>query len=143
MWSHKILVAYDGSEPSRKAVEIVRDISERYPGIGVVLVHVLRIFSSGAAAAGIDTVVMDEAPSMKAELEEIAQSLSAPVDVKILKGTSPADLILNCARDEEVDLIIMGSRGRGGVKGYLGSVSYAVVKDSPVTVMIAKDPGSK
>lgn len=143
MWSHKILVAYDGSEPSRKAVEIVRDISERYPGIEVVLVHVLRIFSSGAAAAGIDTVVMDEAPSMKAELEEIAQSLSAPVDVKILKGTSPADLILNCARDEEVDLIIMGSRGRGGVKGYLGSVSYAVVKDSPVTVMIAKDPGSK
>ena len=106
MWSRKILVAYDGSEPSRKALDIVREIAGSDPSIKVVLVHVMRLFSSGAAAAGIDTVIMDEPD----------------------------------AREEECDLIIMGSRGKGGVKGYLGSVSYAVVKDSPITVMIAKDP---
>lgn len=138
MWSRKILVAYDGSAPSRRAVEIIQDITSRNPEVEVVLVHVMRLFSSGAAAAGIDTVVMDEASSVKEELERIASGLPR-AQVKILKGSSPADLILNCARDEEVDLIIMGSRGVGGVKGYLGSVSYAVVKDSPVTVMIAKE----
>ena len=62
---------------------------------------------------------------------------------KLLKGTSPADLILKCAQDEGCDLIIMGSRGQGGVKGYLGSVSYAVVQGSPVAVLIAKDTPDK
>ncbi len=138
MWSRKILVAYDGSVPSRRAIQIVQDVASRTPEVDVVLVHVMRLFSSGAAAAGIDTVVMDEAEPIKEELERIASSLPR-AQVKILKGSSPADLILNCARDEGADLIIMGSRGMGGVKGYLGSVSYAVVKDSPVTVMIAKE----
>ncbi len=138
MWSRKILVAYDGSVPSRRAIQIVQDIASRTSEVDVVLVHVMRLFSSGAAAAGIDTVVMDEAEPIKEELERIASSLPR-AQVKILKGSSPADLILNCARDEGADLIIMGSRGMGGVKGYLGSVSYAVVKDSPVTVMIAKE----
>ncbi len=140
MWSRKILVAYDGSEPSRKALDIVREIAGSDPSIKVVLVHVMRLFSSGAAAAGIDTVIMDEPDAIKEELDQIAQNLPGQAEVKLLKGSSPADLILNCARDEGVDLIIMGSRGKGGVKGYLGSVSYAVVKDSPITVMIAKDP---
>ena len=141
MGTKKILVAYDGSQPAQKALSIMSELAKIDADIQVVLVLVMRLFSSGAAAAGIDTVVMDEAAPIKAELDRIAQSLPNKTEVKILKGSSPADLILNCAQDEGVDMIIMGSRGKGGVKGYLGSVSYAVVKDSPVTVMIAKDAG--
>ncbi len=141
MGTKKILVAYDGSQPAQKALSIMGELAKIDDDLEVVLVHVMRLFSSGAAAAGIDTVVMDEAAPIKAELDQIAQSLPNKTKVKILKGSSPADLILNCAQDEGVDMIIMGSRGKGGVKGYLGSVSYAVVKDSPVTVMIAKDAG--
>lgn len=141
MGTKKILVAYDGSQPAQKALSIMSELAKIDADIQIVLVHVMRLFSSGAAAAGIDTVVMDEVAPIKAELDQIAQSLPNKTEVKILKGSSPADLILNCAQDEGVDMIIMGSRGKGGVKGYLGSVSYAVVKDSPVTVMIAKDAG--
>jgi len=141
MGTKKILVAYDGSQPAQKALSIMSELAKIDADIQIVLVHVMRLFSSGAAAAGIDTVVMDEAAPIKAELDQIAQSLPNKTEVKILKGSSPADLILNCAQDEGVDMIIMGSRGKGGVKGYLGSVSYALVKDSPVTVMIAKDAG--
>ncbi len=141
MGTKKILVAYDGSQPAQKALSIMSELAKIDADIQIVLVHVMRLFSSGAAAAGIDTVVMDEAAPIKAELDQIAQSLPNKTEVKILKGSSPADLILNCAQDEGVDMIIVGSRGKGGVKGYLGSVSYAVVKDSPVTVMIAKDAG--
>ncbi len=139
MWSKKVLVAYDGSEPSHKALNITKNIAESNPDVEVVLVHVMRLFSSGAAASGIDTVVMEEIMPIKEELDQIAASLPNEAEVRILKGSSPADLILNCAKETKADLIIMGSRGMGGVKGYLGSVSYAVVKDSPVTVMIAKD----
>ena len=139
MGCHRMLVAYDGSAPSHKALEVMRDIVRSDPSIEVVLVHVIRLFSSGSVAAGVDTVLLDDAQAIRNELDAIGDELPNPVQVRLLKGTSPADLILNCARDEGCDLIVMGSRGRGGVKGYLGSVSYAVTKDSPVTVIIAKE----
>ncbi|MCI8424968.1 MAG: universal stress protein [Adlercreutzia sp.] len=139
MWCRKALVAYDGSAPSHKALEVMKEIAQQNPAMEVVLVHVMRLFSSGSAAAGADTVMVDDAMAIRAELEEIAEGLANPTEVKVLKGTSPADLIVNCAKDEGCDLIIMGSRGQGGVKGFLGSVSYAVTKESPMTVLIAKE----
>ena len=139
MWCHRMLVAYDGSAPSHRALEVMREIARQNPAAEVVLVHVMRLFSSGAAAAGADTVMVDDAMAIRGELEEVAATLPNPTEVRVLKGTSPADLIVNCAKDEGCDLIIMGSRGKGGVKGYLGSVSYAVTKESPMTVLIAKE----
>lgn len=139
MWCKKILVAYDGSAPSHKALEVMREIACQNPAVEVVLVHAMRLFSSGSAAAGMDTVMVDDALAIREELEAIAAELPNPTEVKVLKGTSPADLIVAAAKDEGCDLIIMGSRGKGGVKGYLGSVSYAVTKESPVTVLIAKE----
>ena len=132
-------MAYDGSAPSHKALEVMREIARQDPAVEVVLVHAMRLFSSGSAAAGMDTVLVDDAMAIREELEAIAAELPNPREVKVLKGTSPADLIVAAAKDEGCDLIIMGSRGKGGVKGYLGSVSYAVTKESPVTVLIAKE----
>ena len=139
MWTRKILVAYDGSAPSRRALELAAQVAGADPTVELVLAHVVRLFSSGAAAAGIDAVIMDDAASVRAELEAVAEMLPNPAEVRLLRGTSPADLIVSCAIEEGCDLIVMGSRGQGGVKGYLGSVSYAVTKESPVTVLIAKD----
>ena len=136
MWCKKILVAYDGSAPSHRALEVMREIAAQNPAVEVVLVHVMRLFSSGSAAAGMDTVMVDDAMAIREELEAIAADMVNPTE---LKGTSPADLIVNCAKEEGCDLIIMGSRGQGGVKGFLGSVSYAVTKESPMTVLIAKE----
>ena len=139
MWTRKILVAYDGSAPSRRALELAAQIAAADPSVKLVMAHVMRLFSSGAAAAGIETVVMDDAAAVRAEMEAVAEMLPNPAEVRLLRGTSPADLIVSCALEEGCDLIVMGSRGQGGVKGYLGSVSYAVTKESPVTVLIAKD----
>lgn len=134
----RVLVAYDGSEPSEKALEAVYGIINNNPDVEVVLVHVVILFSSGAAATGMDTVLMDEVAPIQEKLQAIAISLNNKAVVRILRGSSPADLIVRCAKEEECDLIVMGSRGKGGVKGYLGSVSYAVVKESLVSVLIAK-----
>lgn len=139
MWCNKVLVAHDGSEPSRKAVDLALGVIKPRADIELHLVHIMRIYASGAAAAGIDTVLLDDVENIRQELIAIADSVPNPTVVEILKGSSPADLILNYAKKEGCDLIIMGNRGRGGVKGYLGSVSYAVTKDSPVNVLIAKD----
>lgn len=143
MWCTKMLVAYDGSTPSHKALEVARDIATHDAGIEVLLVYVTRLYASGTAAAGIDTVLFDDMESIRAELEDIAATLPNQATVKMLTGTSPADLIVRCAVEENCDLIVMGSRGKGGVKGYLGSVSYAVTKGSPITVLIAKEESAR
>lgn len=141
-WCSKILVAYDGSAPSRKAIELARSISAQDRSIELVLVHVVKLYAS-MMDAGIDGPLAKEAESVLASLEDVAGSLPNTAHVRLLKGSSPADLILNCAQDEGCDLVVMGSRGQGGVKGYLGSVSYAVVQHSPVTVLIAKDGATR
>ena len=72
MWCKKILVAYDGSAPSHRALEVMREIAAQNPAVEVVLVHVMRLFSSGSAAAGMDTVMVDDAMAIREELEAIA-----------------------------------------------------------------------
>lgn len=143
MWCSKILVAYDGSSPSKRALDVAREIAAQNPQAEFIFVNVLRLYSSGAEAAGLDSVVIEDATPLREELEAVAESIPNPARVFLLKGTSPADLIVNCAKKEGCDLIIMGSRGQGGVKGFLGSVSYAVTKESPITVLIAKDESNK
>ncbi len=54
-----------------------------------------------------------------------------------------AEEILRVVREEPVDLICMGARGRGRVSGaLLGSVSTAVLHHSPVPVVVLHPPTS-
>lgn len=135
MWCSKVLVAYDGSTPSRKALDLARGIAAQDEGVEFVFVHVMKLFAMGT---GAESVLIDEANRVFEKLQQLAEHMPNKAHAHLLKGTSPADLILKCAHNEGCDLIIMGSRGQGGVKGYLGSVSHGVVQGSPVAVLIAK-----
>lgn len=139
MWCSKILVAYDGSAASQRALQMARGIIETDDAVGLVLVHVARMAGTDSAMAGVDAMIAQDAQQARDELERMAAFVPNPTTVQVLVGTSPANLIVRCAREEGCDLIVMGSRGQGGVKGFLGSVSYAVTKESPVAVLIAKE----
>lgn len=140
MWCSKVLVAYDGSAPSAKALHLARSIGAQDESVELVFAHVVKLYGLGT---GAETVLLDEAKKVLVEMEQLADEVPNKAHAHLLKGSSPADLLLKCAQDEGCDLIVMGSRGKGGVKGYLGSVSYAVVQGSPVAVLIAKDaPGA-
>lgn len=136
MWCSKMLVAYDGSAASAKALHLAEQIAAQDTSIELVLAHVVKLYGMGP---GVVNGLVDEAHEVLEELEAVADRLPNPARARLLKGTSPSELLLKCAATEGCDLIVMGSRGKGGVKGYLGSVSYAVVQGSPITVLIAKD----
>ena len=139
MWCSKVLVAYDGSAPSRKALDLARSIGEQDAGVELVLVHVVKLYSSGAASVAMDTVFMADAEPVREELQQVADALRNPASVRLLKGSSPADLIVRCAEDEGCDLIVMGSRGLGALRGILGSVSSYVLRNADVPVLIVKE----
>jgi nucleotide-binding universal stress UspA family protein len=42
------------------------------------------------------------------------------------------------SRKIDADLLVMGSRGLGAIRGVLGSVSYAVLRESDIPVLVVK-----
>lgn len=139
MWYSKILVAYDGSKPSRRALQVARELAEHNPNATLMLVYAVKLYGTTGTDMNVEAPMFDRAREIVGELKAFADTLPNSSTVRMLKGTSPADLILKCVEDEGIDLIVMGSRGQGGVKGYLGSVSYSVVKQTRACVLIAKE----
>ena len=138
----KILVAYDGSKAAEKALATALEFARSDPSIELVFAHVMKIFGSDIAGDAVDQVFIARSQELIEALDQKAAECANPTKVLLLKGSSPATLLVECAKEEGCDLIVMGSRGNGGVRGYLGSVSYGVVQSSPVTVMVTKLPPS-
>ncbi|MGI6218111.1 MAG: universal stress protein [Coriobacteriales bacterium] len=142
MAPQKLLVAYDGSIPSRKAVEIAKEIASNQPEVSVTFVHAVGTPSS-SDNIDLHDALEREANKIVEELKQLTDDMSNEHEIKLLRGTAPAKMIVDCALEKGTDLIIMGSRGRGGFKGYLGSVCHSVVQTSPINVLIAKQYDSE
>jgi nucleotide-binding universal stress UspA family protein len=60
------------------------------------------------------------------------------VDARLESG-DPADTILRCIDEENIDCVVMGSRGLNNLKGlFLGSVSHKVANRAPCTCIAVK-----
>lgn len=156
-----ILVPVDGSKHSDKAVRLAGDLAEKY-GAKLTLLQVLlhgrlpdeiRKMSDKpgkpepAMAVGAGYVEPSEPVEV---LEDIADKLldKAEKDAKaegasdvdrIKTGGIAAEEILENADKVNADLIVMGSRGLGGLKGLLaGSVSYKVQNLAKCSVITVK-----
>lgn len=70
-------------------------------------------------------------------LEEVG---SAKADIKyVRKKGSPADTLIAIAEAEDADMLVVGSRGRGGVRGLLlGSVSHQIAHHGSCPVVIVR-----
>ena len=133
----KILVAVDGSPESENALkmaaQMVRDADAQ-----LILLHAFEHLPSVGAPGYRRAVserlargqkVIDAAAEMVADLNPEIELLEGPAD----------DAILRVAAIRQVDLIIMGARGIGGVRALLGSVTNKVVHHAPCPVLIAHE----
>lgn len=80
------------------------------------------------------------------ELHHWAAGLQLPAHrlrFHVLEGTNAATVLLEYARQNNVDQIIMGARGSSGLRRILGSVSSRVVAEAPCTVTVVRVPGSE
>jgi nucleotide-binding universal stress UspA family protein len=137
-----VLIAVDGSESSKRALEYARDLLSHKESV-VTLYHVIpEHIMYGRAAVPLEVYDMptERAASTKL-LEESAGQLRAggvgPTIEKHIAVGDPADLILTTAATMDADLIIMGSRGLNVASRFLiGSTSTKVTTHAQCPVLV-------
>jgi len=146
----RILVPIDFSPPSDAALEYARSIAARY-GASLQLLHVAedpyRAFYSAEVFVpqieGLRDEILNETcgqlrdrlrPSDVTEFHATAESII---------GT-PAGSIVEYADGHDVDLIVMGTHGRGGMSHLLmGSVAERVVRTASCPVLTVREAGTR
>jgi nucleotide-binding universal stress UspA family protein len=137
-----ILVAVDGSTHSDRALQEAIDLAAAGNGS-------LTVISAGAPPtiwpSTYVVVVPDGALEDAAQkvVDEAAAKIPDNISVsKVVRIGRPADEIVATAKEQAHDLIVMGARGRGAATSLLlGSVSHAVLNQSPAAVLIVHDQG--
>jgi nucleotide-binding universal stress UspA family protein len=135
---NNILVAYDSSDHSRKALDTAVKIAQ----CSDCKLKVLYAFDRVPIVLGDDETQRFIERAMnkgREKLAEVALHLrDAGLDFSTDTVEGPAaEAILRVAALENCDLIVMGSRGLGMVQGLLlGSVSYRVLHHATIPVLI-------
>ncbi len=143
-----ILVPYDGSEHAKKAMAHAIDLAEDGEGTKLYIASVCNMVS---AMSSFDQVSIAEgcltsklSDDLEAQCKQDLKDASAMVPEGIPYETlfeigSPGPVLLNMGEEKKCDLIVMGSRGLGPLKGiFMGSVSSYIVSRAPCPVLIVK-----
>jgi nucleotide-binding universal stress UspA family protein len=133
-----IVVGYDGSEPSRAAVRFaVRAAGESGK---VMVIHSVESAGDRFATGGPLSTVDGRLEHGRAVLNELVMEEAdafADSDIEVeLSHSPPAKAIVEAARFEEADEIVIGTRGAGRVGALLGSVATDVLHRATVPVVV-------
>jgi nucleotide-binding universal stress UspA family protein len=143
-----ILVATDFGEAADAALTYGRALSQAFDAT----LHVLHVTDDVRLAAGGTEFYPAVDPNLQAEVDEGARIRLAaltldtdqsgpPTTVAIRTAHAPAPVIVGYARQHGVDLIVMGTHGRGPVAHLLmGSVAEKVVRTAPCPVLTIHHP---
>jgi nucleotide-binding universal stress UspA family protein len=144
----KILVATDFGEAAEAAFLYGRELARNF-GATLDVLHVAdNLFAHAVGAEGFVAAY----PAIQADIEEAArqqlEQLVCDEDRAVLKAKTiirvsptPAMAIVDYAREANIDLIVIGTHGRGAMAHLLmGSVAERVVRTAPCPVLTVRHP---
>ena len=139
-----ILVATDFSEPSANALAYGRDLTRAY-GATLHLLHVtdnIMLHYAPEVGFAVPEMQRDLDRAARRELDELitADDVRTMRVIPVLESaTNAATAIVAYAQAQEVDLIIVGTHGRGAMKQLImGSVAERVVRTAPCPVLAVR-----
>lgn len=160
----KILVPVDGSSASVNAVKKAIEIAKKY-GFSIKLISVVdvsampkyrrndklwgqvdgSIIGHGARMPEMDEVLIGFKENAAKILDAVEADLDfqgVKVEKRVLVG-APYEEILETARNEKFDLIVMGNRGFSKIKRFfVGSVAQKVISEAPCPVLVIHSEAS-
>jgi nucleotide-binding universal stress UspA family protein len=140
----KILVPIDFSAHSEEAMRVAADLASHYKA-SLTLVYVYEPMQY-ALPEGYILYTPDQVAQMTSAFQErLARAVHAvealglvQVESRLLQGIVSFE-IADLARNESMDLIVMGTHGRTGVKrALMGSVAERVLRTAPCPVLVVK-----
>ena len=150
----RILVAYDGSAQSRRAMDYAADMASSCSGSLFVLTVVPRMVMPAFPDENFGSLPSPNSPEwadyqekigatyMKSQADVVADLKrhhpDLPIEASMMEGR-PSATIVEQAEKAQADLIVIGSRGLGGISGWLlGSTSRRVVESCTKPVLVIK-----
>ncbi len=149
MWNlQSILVPTDFSETSTVALTYARELAAKFEAT----LHLLHVVQDpytqpwGAEAYGVSlpNLLQEIEQNAKVRLDAVLpEAERAALTVEpVVKVGSPFVEIIRYAADREIDLIVLGTHGRGAVAHmFLGSVAEKVVRKAGCPVLTVRQPG--
>jgi nucleotide-binding universal stress UspA family protein len=143
----KILCPIDHSDCSKEALKYAVSLAMKDEA-KLLLLHIIDIRSFNEGLEAMSAQIPDEETleQLKVKLlncipEEIRDDME--VEALVVQGIPFAEII-STAKENEIDMIVIGSHGRTGISHMmLGSVSEKVVRKAPCPVLTVRQPGHK
>lgn len=142
----KIVVAFDGSQNSSRAVEVAASLAAKF-GSKLVVVHV---YSSPVLPYSVAGAPVPNYAELEKSAEEAARNtLSTGVQTardggadargELLEASSTVQALVEFSANERADLLVVGTRGMTGFKKLiLGSASSGVVSHAGCSVLVVR-----
>jgi len=144
----KMLIAYDGSDASKKAIDMALNCSDEEDEITLLTVIPAELAESSFTKMLLPTIDLSQIVKSGTFKEKAMESLSKVVkeiesNVKkvniVVESGDPADEILLSAKKHEADIIVIGYKGYGKEGRFLlGSVTDKVVRHASRSVLVVR-----
>ena len=142
-----ILVPTDFEQTSAHALTYGRELARLFKAT----IHIVHAVDDVFALPGGSEGMLASFPQLQQHLQETTRTQierlmtdeerKAGTKAVVLTSSAPAQAIVDYARESQIDLIVMGTHGRGGAPAYLiGSVAERVVRTAPCPVLTVRHP---
>ncbi|MDA1359090.1 universal stress protein [Glycomyces luteolus] len=136
--SERVVVGVDGSPPSLKALRWAIAYAER-TGAVVEAFHAWQIPTTYGTPVEVlpgERFAETAERALKGSVAEVHGDRTVPVVVPVAEMGYPPKALVE--RSKEADLLVVGSRGRGGLAALLGSVSLHCVSHAACPVVVVR-----
>ena len=151
----KIMVPFDGSVHSKEALAYAKGLLALAPEAKLVVTRAVPVgtpatggdmsgsllrgqFSYEQYRAIVDQMLATAKGEVLDELGDALDDVKERSGVEVVMGVNVADALVRYACEQGVDLIVMGRRGLGAIRGMIGSVSYALLREAEIPVLTVK-----
>ena len=133
----KFLVAYDGSDGARRALELAARLARLEDSVSVVSVaEGIPLFGHASSLPSPEQEESRQAQLLEAERMLTALGIGTSL---VRRSGDPATAILELADELDVDVLVLGTRGMSVVERWLiGSVSSKVLQHARCSVLVVR-----
>lgn len=153
-----ILVPYDNSEHAKNALKEAIDLAKNLEGSSVHVVEVaappqdlvyssinqtgfgmgVSVASQGDFAQVVEQCNEESDRKLQESITSLIEDFEGELTAEVVFGIYTIETIIDAAKHYDCDLIVMGSRGLGAIRGAIGSVSYGILRSVDIPVLVVK-----